>query len=57
MFEIIMIMWKTVLALCSSVVGMDLLYKHKWTAGGIVMLVTAMAVVSLLYFARRLATG
>lgn len=54
MFEIIMIIWNVVLTMFSAMVGMDLLYKHKWLPGGIVMFVALMAIITIAYLSKRL---
>ena len=54
MFEILMIIWNVVLTMFSAMVGMDLLYKHKWLPGGIVMFIALMAIITIAYLSKRL---
>lgn len=53
MFDIIMIIWNVVLTMFSAMTGMDLLYKHEWIPGGIVMFVALMAAITIAYFTKR----
>ena len=54
MFDVLMIVWNVVLTMFSAMVGMDLLYKHQFIAGGAVMFVAFMAILTIAYFTRRL---
>lgn len=54
MFNTLMTIWNVVLAMCSSIVGMDMLYAHEWIYGGALMLVCGMAMLSVAHFSKRL---